>query len=266
MKLFVREQGSESGAAIGASIPLVLLHGLFGSADNLGMLARGLEDTRRIISLDLRNHGRSPHASAMSYPLMAADVLETLDGMGVDAAFFYGHSMGGKTAMQIALSAPERVAGLMLGDIAPVRYAAHHDKIIEGMMAVAFAAPQARDEAELMLSAYVTEPAVLSFLMTNWRRQAGGYGWRVNLEAIARQYEQIAAAPGGTPYGGPALFIKGGLSDYITAAYRDVILQLFPVAEVRIIEGGGHWFHAEKTAMTLRIIRRFLEAGIRPAG
>ncbi len=251
MKLFVRDQGSGT--------PLVLLHGLFGSVDNLGMLARGLEGDFRIISLDLRNHGRSDHADSMTYPSMAADVLETLDSMGVQQAHFYGHSMGGKTVMQIALTAPERVTSLMVGDIAPVLYEGHHRKILEGMQAVADVAPGSRKAASEILSAYEDEPAVLSFLLTNWRRQAdGSYDWRVNLPVIVGGYDNIAAPVTGTPYQGRTLFLKGGLSDYISANYRDAILALFPKASVRIIEGGGHWFHADKTEMTLRIMRRFL--------
>lgn len=238
---------------------VILLHGLFGSLDNLGMIARGLEDDFQTISFDLRNHGRSPHTDDMSYPLLAADVVSMMDKLEIDAAHFYGHSMGGKTSMQIALNYPDRVKSLIVGDIAPVPYAHHHNEILEGMREVELQKPASREEAQEILAQYEDEPAVLSFLLTNLRRDAeGGFVWRVGLDAIERDYEHIASGNEGKAYEGDVLFIKGGASDYILSDHRAEILKFFPKAQVRIIEGAGHWFHAEKTEMTVRIVKRFL--------
>ncbi|UTW56868.1 alpha/beta fold hydrolase [Kordiimonas sp. SCSIO 12610] len=252
MDLFYRVRGEGE--------PIILLHGLFGSLDNLGALVRGLEAEYKVIVVDMRNHGRSPHVDEMSYNLMAEDVLRVLDRENVGSAYVFGHSMGGKAAMQLALMAPERVSKLIVGDIAPVKYGPNHGRILEGMTAVAAEAPDSRKAAQEILSAYEHEPAVLSFLLTNWRKQENGdWGWRINLEAIKSQYPNIAAGMKEGSFTGPTLFIRGGNSDYITADYRDQILSLFPKAEVRTIEGTGHWFHAEKTDLTLRIIKRFIE-------
>ncbi len=252
MDLFYRTRGEGE--------PLVLMHGLFGSLDNLGALVRGLEDSYKVIAVDMRNHGRSPHDDGMTYPLMANDIRRVLDRENVESAYVFGHSMGGKAAMQLALSALGRVKKLIVGDIAPVQYGTHHSRILEGMAEVACMAPDNRKGAQEILQAFESEPAVLSFLLTNWRKQDDGiWGWRLNLNAITKEYAHIASRLDGTPYDGPTLFIRGGNSDYITAEHRDEILSLFPKADVRTIEGTGHWFHAEKPDLTLRIIKRFIE-------
>lgn len=239
---------------------LLMMHGLFGSADNLGGIARILEEDFRVISVDMRGHGRSPHGGDISYPHMAADAARVLDAHGVDSAFVFGHSMGGKTAMQLALSYPERVSKLVVGDISPVAYPRHHERILEGMQAVAAAAPGSRAGAEELLAPYVDEPEVLSFLLTNWRRREGGdaWGWRLDLDGIVKDYQNLMAGNEGAPYAGPVLFLRGGDSDYIQPSHREAVLALFPAAEVRTITGTGHWLHAEKPDLVARTIRKFL--------
>jgi len=253
MDLVYRERGEGE--------PLLLIHGLFGSADNLGGLVRILETDYRTISLDLRNHGRSPHAEAMNYSAMADDVRALMDRLGLERAHIFGHSMGGKTAMQLALDHPARIDKLVIADIAPVTYGNHHTKILEGMKAVAAAAPVSRKGAQEILEHYESEMSILSFLLTNWRRSEDGiWGWRLNLDAIARNYADIAAGNSGSPYTGEVLFLRGGNSNYVLAEHRDQILNLFPNASVRTIEGTGHWLHAEKPDMVARAVTRFLGA------
>ena len=248
--LFYRERGTGH--------PVLMLHGLFGSMENLGGLSRQLEQTYRVIGIDLRNHGRSPHTDTMNYSGMAADVLRLMDHLGLEQAHVFGHSMGGKTAMQLALTVPYRVSKLLVGDIAPVAYGNNHGDILTGMQKVATAAPDSRKGAQDILSAYVDEPAVLGFLLTNWRRlDTGVFGWRLNLDTIVRDYASIMTGNDGTPYEGPALFLRGGMSDYVMAGHRARILELFPKATSRTVEGTGHWLHAEKPDLVGRIIERF---------
>jgi len=245
----------------GEGTPLILIHGLFGSADNLGGIARILAEDFRVISVDLRNHGRSPHANGMSYHEMAADVVAMMDKIGLQSAYVFGHSMGGKTAMQLALDHPLRVKRLVVGDIAPVLYPPHHSEIFKGMRAVSAAGADSRKEAQEILAAFEPDRAVLGFLMTNWRRSADGlWRWRINLDAIEGGYDDIAAGNTGGPYGGNVLFVRGSRSDYIKTEHRDAILSLFPKASVRTIEGTGHWLHAEKPDMVARAISRFFLA------
>lgn len=252
MDLFYRSRGE--GA------PLMMLHGLFGSADNLGGLARAMEQDFHMIMVDHRNHGRSPHAPTNSYPEMAEDIFRVMDREGLDKAHVFGHSMGGKVAMQMALMAPERIDRVVVGDISPVRYSRHHDRILEGMAAVAAAAPQNRAGAEETLKPYVVEPDVLSFLLTNWRRgDDGSWQWRLNFDAIRDDYDAIIDEVRGDPVETPVLFLRGGLSEYVMAEHRELILRLFPNATVRTVEGTGHWLHAEKPDLVARLVTRFLK-------
>lgn len=243
----------------GEGEPIILLHGLFGSLDNLGMIARGLESEYQVISFDLRNHGRSPHADHMSYDLIAEDVVGMMDALDIASAHFYGHSMGGKTAMQIAFNHPGRVKSLIVGDIAPVKYGHHHKRILEGMREVGRQAPESRSQARHIMASYIDEPDVLGFILTNFKRSEDGeHAWRLGLDAIEFDHDNIMQAVTGIPYEGKVLFIKGGTSDYILSEHKEKILALFPAAQVRIMEGAGHWFHAEKPDMTIRVIKRFL--------
>ncbi len=246
---------------LGEGEPLLLLHGLFGSADNLGGIARVLATEYRVIAVDHRNHGRSPHADSMSYSQMSADVRAVMDKENIGSANIFGHSMGGKVAMQMALDNPERVSRLVVGDIAPVTYQRHHDDILAGMRRVAEEAPEGRKGAEAILTDYENEPAVLSFLLTNWRRnESGTWGWRLNVEAIDADYMHIVAGNRGGPYEGSVLFLRGGNSNYILPEHKAVILELFPKATVRTIEGTGHWLHAEKPDMVARAISKFFRS------
>jgi len=223
----------------GQGEPLVLIHGLFGSYENLGMIARQLADTFQIINVDLRNHGKSAHLPTMTYPEMAVDVLETLDTLGIDSAFILGHSMGGKVAMQIT--------------------APRHLTILSALADLPILTLTDRREAEPILAQSVAEPAVRQFLLKNLLKVDGKLQWRFNLAALTDNYSQILAAPNGTgQYPGPVLFIKGGDSDYIQSAHQPIILAMFPQAKAKIIQGTGHWLHAEKPAAFAKIVRDFL--------
>jgi esterase len=247
--------------------PLILLHGLFGSLDNLGVIARGLEDGWQVHALDQRNHGKSAHADTMSYPEMANDVLAYMDAKGLDTVTVLGHSMGGKVAMQLALNASERIAGIIVADISPVTYQPRHDHVMEGLKAIDTSALKSRQDADTALSEYVEEAGVRQFLLKNLRpipadeKDSSGarYRWRLNLPVIDRSYEALSAAPEGDgPYEGKVLFIKGADSAYIQTKHRDTITGLFPNADLRIIEGAGHWLHAEKPDTFLALCRQFL--------
>lgn len=255
IKLYYRLRGEEGAPW------LVMMHGLFGSGDNLGGIARILEENFRILLMDARNHGRSPHARGMAYPDMAGDALAVMDELNIETAHVFGHSMGGKTAMQLALSHPDRVNRLMIGDIAPVQYGHHHSRILDGMQRVAEASPQSRAGASEILSEYEAEDAVLSFLLTNWRRQDDGvWGWRIGFSEISEGYDALMRAPKGAAFDKPVLFLRGEKSDYIQPSHRDTILSLFPQADVKNFAGCGHWLHAEKPDMVARAMIRFMSA------
>jgi len=244
----------------GQGQPLVLIHGLFGSYENLGVIARALQQDFQLINVDLRNHGRSPRADSMDYPHMAADVFDTLASLGIEQCAVLGHSMGGKVAMQMALQQPTHVSKLILADISPIVNEPRHTRILQGLATIDLASLQDRKQADLLLQPYVDELGVRQFLLKNlYKNPHDQFQWRFNLTALIENYQHLLAAPTATgPYTGDTLFIKGGNSDYIQAAHQPLILQLFPKASAKIIQGTGHWLHAEKPAAFSKIVSDFL--------
>ncbi|MGM0451367.1 MAG: alpha/beta fold hydrolase [Pseudomonadota bacterium] len=239
--------------------PLILLHGLFGAGDTLGGVRRRLAPDYEVHSLDLRNHGDSPHTDSMSYPEMASDVLAYMDRAGLEQAHLLGHSMGGKAAMELALMAPDRVQRLIVADIAPVAYEPHHDAIQEALEALDPESVKSRREADGVLAEHIGEKGVRQFLLTNLVPSEAGFRWRMNVPGILACYQQIMAAPSADGvYKGPTLFIRGGDSDYIQSSHQDAVLHYFPNAGLKVIPGVGHWLHAEKPELFARICQRFL--------
>ena len=238
----------------GEGSPVLLLHGLFGSARNLGGVARALSARHRVLALDMRNHGDSPHDPAMDYDLMAADVQETMDAAGLDTAAVLGHSMGGKVAMRLALAAPGRVSRLGVADIAPVPNPPNFSAFTAAMLAVT--PDLSRPEADAVLAPVVTDAAVRSFLLHNFRP---GEGWRIGLPEIAAALPRIEGwdAIAGQ-YGGPALFVTGARSDYVKPEHRPAITRLFPSARFVAIKDAGHWLHAEQPEAFNATVAAFL--------
>jgi esterase len=250
--------------AAGEGPVVVLLHGLFGSARNLGAVQRALAPQYRVLAIDLRNHGASPHDPAMDYPTMAADVLETLAAEGALPAAIVGHSMGGKVAMHMALGAPEQVRRLVVADIAPVSYPSHFGGFAAAMLTVP--ADATRTAADAILAPVVDDPAVRAFLLHNFRP---GLGWRIGLAEITAALPQIETwvTPGVTPggagglggYPGPTLFISGARSDYVKPEYHRAIRALFPAVRFVTIKDAGHWLHAEQPGAFAATLAAFLQ-------
>jgi len=240
---------------------VVLIHGLFGDLDNLKSISRALNEHYRVINLDVRNHGQSPWADTMSFQDMANDVLAVLDKEQIDAAHFLGHSMGGKIAMEIALRHSSRVSSLIVADIAPVAYDARHSTIIEALCGVDLTAVKSRKDADQQLAKSISEAGVRQFLLKNLRKQDNNdWCWRMNLTALERCYPDLIGSPTEEgEYNGPVLFIRGGNSDYIQSSHRKAILQRFPKAEAKTMEGVGHWLHAEKPNVFNGLVSRFLD-------
>ena len=242
---------------------VIVIHGLFGSMDNLTPVVRSLADSYKVLSVDLRNHGRSFHRPTMTYPEMAGDVLALMDDLGMESAVVIGHSMGGKVAMQMAVEAPKRVDALVVGDIAPVDYPPHHQSVLKALQAYNPEQAQSRSEADKQLSEFIDMPAVRRLLIKNLKKSENGqFVWRMNVQGIFASYTSICAAPefGGRHYSGATLFIKGENSDYLLPEHREVVARLFPRVELRIITGAGHWLHTEKPALFNAVLMRFMNS------
>ena len=237
--------------------PIVLIHGLFGSLSNLGMLARAF-DQRTVIQLDVRNHGLSEHSAQMNYDLMAQDVLDTLDELNIQKFSLIGHSMGGKISMKVAEKAENRVVRLIVLDITPFAYQEnHHEQIFKALFAVQDAAPQSRVQATEIMKQFVREDMVIQFLLKSFTQGK----WRFNLNAIFAHYLEILSWNEISPYTNPVLFLRGGVSPYIhKPEHFEAIEHQFPNAEVKEILNAGHWLHAEKTNEVLLEIQNFLKA------
>lgn len=246
---------------MGEGPPLVLLHGLFGQAQNFASVQKMLATGRRVIALDLRNHGLSPHAAAMDYPAMAADVAETLAALGTGPVDLLGHSMGGKVAMTLALTHPASVARLVVADIAPVDYPPAFRPYAEAMLALPLTPGLTRREADAALAGAVPSAGVRGFLLQNLDLNAAPPEWRIGLAAIAAALPSIEAAPPlpqGARFEGPTLVLGGETSDYIRPEHRDLFRALFPAARFGTVKGAGHWLHAEKPEGFVAALGAFL--------
>jgi pimeloyl-ACP methyl ester carboxylesterase len=240
---------------------VLLLHGLFGAAKNLGVISRALSTRRRVVSIDLRNHGDSPHGAAMNYRVMAADVAETAAALGIGRAVVIGHSMGGKTAMTLALTRPELVERLAVLDIAPVTYHHGYDAFVAGMRSIVPTPAMTRAAADSALADYVPEAAFRSFLLNNLILGEHAH-WRLGLEEIAAAMPDLVRwdDPEAGPYDGKAVFIRGANSDYVKPCAKAKIGALFPHSTIESIAGAGHWLHAEQPRAVVAALERFLDA------
>ncbi|GAB4355325.1 MAG: alpha/beta fold hydrolase [Gammaproteobacteria bacterium] len=246
---------------VGEGPPLVILHGLFGSGRNWATLSRKLGEHFRVWSVDLRNHGDSPHSGEMGYPAMAADLLALFERERFGQIPIIGHSMGGKVAMWFALNHPDRVAKLLVVDIAPVAYAHEYESLIDAMQRVDLARVKRRDEVDAQLREAVPEVGVRQFLLTNLVSREGRFRWRINLPAIAENLPSIIGFPHvaeGGSFRGPTLFLGGERSPYIRPEHHSAIRALFPAAKIRMLPDTGHWVHAERPGEFLQIAQSFL--------
>lgn len=255
MKLFYREVGNVSDPAI------LILHGIFGSSDNWLTVSKTIaERGYRVILVDQRNHGHSPRSDQFDYPAMAADLHELLLDLGLEKPVLIGHSMGGKTVMQYAVTYPMTFAKLVVVDIAPKSYPVHHAEIIRGLKAIDLANLKSRNEADAVLSQYEPSLAVRQFLLKNlFRNDQNQFDWRLNLPVIEQELDGIGGSLfSEEPITEPTLFIRGARSNYIRETDYPRIQQLFPNSTIETIADAGHWVQAEKPAEFVKVLMQFL--------
>lgn len=249
---------------VGQGEHIVLIHGLFGNLENLNMVAKNLSQHYCVTSIDVRNHGNSFHQQDMSYDVLAQDVVNLLDKLSIEHCHILGHSMGGKIAMKIALLFPERLKKLIVADIAPVKYPAHHLTIIEGLKAIDLTQVHKRKDADGQLANYVADASIRQFLLRNIAlNEHKVFQFKCNLKNIEQGYQQIMESISGQSdlqFNGNTLFIKGANSDYILPDHQSAISLIFPKAKAKVIQGAGHWLHAEKTVAFNKIVVDFLKS------
>ena len=244
---------------LGEGEPLVILHGLFGSLDNWMTLGKKWAEDRQVILVDQRNHGNSFHADEFNYQLMAQDLQKLLSHLKITKATILGHSMGGKTAMQFAIQYPEKVEKLIIADIGPKFYPVHHQTILKGFYSVPVNEIKSRNEADDILSEQITEFGIRQFLLKNLARDKNGFSWKMNLDVIAKNIEEVGKALNqNATFDKPTLFVRGGNSDYITNDDANMIHSIFTDSKLETIDGAGHWLHAEKPDEFFELINSFL--------
>ncbi|QCO22100.1 alpha/beta fold hydrolase [Acinetobacter cumulans] len=239
------------------STPIIFIHGLFGSLSNLGMLARSYFETHDVIQVDVRNHGKSGHATDMNYAVMAQDLVETLDSLKIEKFSLVGHSMGGKIAMYLAQQHPNRIEKLAILDIVPFAYTQnHHDQIFKALIAVEQVTLSTRSEVIALMKQYIQEEMVIQFLLKSWHKGQ----WLFNVNALYTHYADIISWPTSTVFTGPTLFLKGEKSPYIEKdEHFEAIRTQFPNADIQNIAEAGHWLHAEQTTAVLNTLNSFLK-------
>ena len=255
MKLFYQSYGSGT--------PLIILHGLLGASGNWHTLSRSVfAEHFQVFTLDLRNHGRSPHDDQFDYPSMVEDVRTFIRDEDLGAVHIIGHSMGGKVAMWLALQYPELVNRLIVADMAPRAYPPHHMHILNALKGLDLPHYTSRTQIDGALSEHISDAGVRQFLMKNLASDgAGGYSWKMNLPAIYDNYTNInQEVHTDLVFDGPALFVKGGRSNYITEKDTPQINRLFPAARVQTIPDVGHWVHAAAPKPFAEMVISFLNS------
>ena len=251
MKLYSR--------VLGEGQPLLIIHGLFGMSDNWQSLAKRYADYFEVHLIDQRHHGRSPHADEFSYLHLSNDLHQYIVDNQLNDVIIIGHSLGGKTAMQFAVSYPEFLSKLIIVDISPRFYPIHHDKIIEGLKMLDFSILKSRSQADAVLSEYIEEGDVRQFLLKSmsWKEK-GQLDFRFNLKSISQNIANVGEALDNEANCSiPTLFIKGGNSNYINDDDEDLIFKHFTDAEIQTVDEVGHWLHAEKPQEFFEMTVRF---------
>ena len=244
----------------GSGPPIIILHGLFGMLDNWQTIARSLSEQYSVYLLDLRNHGKSPHTSEMSYPLMATDVQQFMETNWIYEAIVIGHSMGGKVAMQLAFDYPDFVKKLIVIDIAPKTYKGGHENVFAALATIDLANVTNREQVEQSLTQNLpNDTGTVQFLLKNLTRTPEGtFDWKMNLPILRNNYPQLMATVTGEPFNKDTLFIKGGDSHYIQKEDEEHIKSLFPKAQFVTIEEAGHWVHADKPKELINKVFKFI--------
>lgn len=244
----------------GCGPPIIMLHGLFGSARNWRGMAKQMGETFSVYAPDARNHGESEHCNSMSYPEMADDLAGFIKEHNLGRVSIIGHSMGGKTAMCFALRHEALIDKLIIMDIAPCRYENDYLPLIESMQNLDCDAIRSRSEANEILSAKIPDPTLRLFLLQNLVKNDNVYQWRINLEALKNNLENIAGFPESDQrtVAKEALFLAGEHSDYIQASHHSLIESVFSSSTIRVISDAAHWLHADQPLQVYQAINGFL--------
>jgi pimeloyl-ACP methyl ester carboxylesterase len=252
--------------ALGESGSLVVFcHGLFGQGKNWTTVAKTLAADHRVLLVDMPDHGRSDWSDRVDYLDMADEVAALLSAD--DPVALVGHSMGGKTAMVLALRHPELVERLCVVDISPVDYhgLTEFGGFIDAMQGLDLGALTRRSDADEALAEAVPNRTVRSFLLQNLRRDGDSWSWQPNLAVLGRDLSALAGWPadrlqGVEPYPGRVLWLAGQTSSYVQDEYGAAMDRWFPQNRKVTVKNAGHWVHSEQSEVFTEVLRRFLDS------
>lgn len=245
----------------GEGTPLIIMHGVFGMSDNWTTLGKKWSQNYQVHLLDMRNHGRSPHSDAFSYELMADDLYQYIEDHKLEACNIIGHSMGGKVAMLFAVLNPDRVARLVVADIAPKPYTPHHHEVVEALQGFNLEDISNRSDAMEKFGPKLDQATKQFLLKSLYRKEKDEFAWRFNVDALSREVQKKGQGfPPNAIFQGETLFIRGGDSPYIKDRDWDTIEQHFPKARLETIAGAGHWLHAQKPQAFFEAVSAFLSS------
>jgi len=253
--LFFREYGHHEPT-------LVILHGLLGSSQNWQRAAKEFEKTYRVLVVDQRNHGNSPHTDTHTFADLREDIKHFFDQQRLEKAYLLGHSMGGMAAMEFAFHYPERLLGLIIEDIAPRAYQSSSSDILRALCAIDLNTVNSREQVDAILASDIKSSKTRQFLLTNLiRRNDNTFAWKANLPVLQAHQHEIATyePPLNANYSGKTLFIGGELSDYHIDHDHDLILRHFPNSELVMIPNAGHWIHFEALEPFSKAVLKFID-------
>lgn len=243
---------------IGTGKPLIVVHGLFGSSDNWRSMNKFFSKHHQVVSIDLRNHGRSPHSDEQNLEIMAEDLYELCQDLSLTKVDILGHSLGGKVAMKFAELYEEYVDKLIIVDISPRQYEGAHTPLMDAMMALDFTKYSSRKQVDEALATSIADPKVRQFLLMNLSLEDEQLKWRINLPALKANYKKLMQAVFTESISDKtSLFLYGDQSDYVTEQDREQIKEIFPYAEFAAVPA-GHWVHAERPQQFKKIVEDFL--------
>jgi esterase len=245
--------------SMGEGKPLMILHGVFGSSDNWQTLGRYFSEWCKVYLVDLRDHGRSPHSDSLDLDAMVGDLKELVDDEGLESIDLIGHSMGGKVAMRFAQLHTDLLDHLIVVDMAPKHYEMRHGPLIEALKSLDLGSIEGRRDADEKLAEQIPEEGVRQFLLKNLHRKGqDAWEWKINLPLIERDLPKINEPLEEIPVKVPTWFIRGGRSDYIEDDDEPLLKEYFPLAELKTVEGSGHWVHAEAPKAFYQIVEDLL--------
>jgi pimeloyl-ACP methyl ester carboxylesterase len=254
MRLFYRKFGTGD--------PIIILHGLFGLSDNWVTIGRMLSEKFAVFIPDLRNHGHSPHSRIFNYQAMSDDIREFIEDHQIESPVLMGHSLGGKVAMHFALNDSFALDRLVIIDISPGYYSPReeHVRIIHAMESVDLGKVTSRTEVESILLRAISDKRITLFIMKNlFRLNDGRYSWRPDLGAIHDNLDRVGEEIQGIiKFEQPVLFVKGGLSDYLTEKDEKIIFKHFPAAMIETISNASHWVHSDTPNELCSLLSDFL--------